>query len=385
MVSLSGPGNGSVHPTIFLSVGEPSGDIHGAGLIRALRARWPDARFVGLGGSRMAAEGMELLADASELAVIGIAEVLQRLPFFLALRRRVFAALERERIDLLIPIDYPGFNLRLACRARRQGIPVLYYIAPQVWAWHASRARVLARNADQVAVILPFEEEFLRRAGAQARFVGHPLLDLPAAVGSREEWAARWGLAPERPILALLPGSRLQELDRHLSLFSETARRVTAARPDVQPAIGVASDLDRALYAGAPWPLVESASGLLSHADAALVKSGTATLEAALAGTPLVVAYRMHPFSYQLARRLVRVPHISLANLVVGRRMVPEFVQDAATPEALGAVLLPLLEYGSTERRCMVEALRGVRSALGVTGVAERVAEMAGRLLERRA
>lgn len=372
----------SAAPTIFLSVGEPSGDIHGAGLIRALRARWPAARFLGLGGPRMAAEGMELLAQASEMAVIGFAEVLQRLPFLLSLRRRVWAALEREKVDLVIPIDYPGFNLRLARRARHRGIPVLYYIAPQVWAWHAARAKQLARFTDAVAVILPFEERFLRSAGAHASFVGHPLLDVPLSASSREEWAAQWSLDTAHPILALFPGSRTQELDRHLALFSETAQRITAERPEVQPVIGVAPDLERSLYADAPWPLVDSASGLLLHADAALVKSGTSTLEAALAATPLVVAYRMHPLSYQLARRLIRVDHIALANLVAGQRIAPEFIQNAATPQALAAVLLPLLDRSSEERRTMVTALEGVRGSLGSQGVAERVAEMAGRLLE---
>ncbi|HEV2131910.1 MAG TPA: lipid-A-disaccharide synthase [Longimicrobiaceae bacterium] len=372
----------SAAPTIFLSAGEPSGDIHGAGLIRALRARWPAARFLGLGGPRMAAEGMELLAQASDLAVIGFAEVLHRLPFLLSVRRRVWAALENEQVDLVIPIDYPGFNLRLARRARQRGIPVLYYIAPQVWAWHASRARELARYADAVAVILPFEEKFLRSAGARASFVGHPLLDVPSAAASRDEWAARWSLDASRPILALFPGSRTQELDRHLALFCETATRIVAERPEVQPVIGVAPDLERRLYAKVPWPLVDSASGLLLHADAALVKSGTSTLEAALAATPLVVAYRMHPLSYQLARRLIRVEHIALANLVAGKRIAPEFIQEAATPQALAEVLLPLLDRSSEERRAMVAALEQVRGSLGSQGVADRVAEMAGRLLK---
>ncbi len=368
-------------PTIFLSVGEPSGDIYGAALIRALRTRIPDARFLGLGGSRMAAEGMELLADPSELAVVGLIEVVQRLPFFLALRRRVFAALEREPIDLVIPVDYPGFNMRLARRARQQGLPVLYYIAPQVWAWHASRARALAEYADDVAVILPFEEELLRRAGARAHFVGHPLLDVQEPSRSREEWASKWGLSADQPILALFPGSRKQELYRHLRVFCHAADLVTAVRPEVQPVVAVAPDLGPDLYSGVKLPLVDSTSELLVHADAALVKSGTSTLQAALAGTPLVVAYRMHPLTYRLARRLVRIPHIALANLVVGRGVAPEFLQNAATPQALCASLLPLLDHESATRRTMVEALQGVRGALGSGGVADRVAEMAVRLL----
>jgi lipid-A-disaccharide synthase len=368
-------------PTIFISAGEPSGDLHGAHLVRALRKRWPEARFLGLGGARMAAEGVELLADVSELAVMGFTEVLGRLPFFLKLRRRVLEAIERERVDLLIPIDYPGFNLRLAKAVRPRGVRVLYYIAPQVWAWHASRARDMARDTDHVAVILPFEADFLQRAGARASYVGHPLLDVAPPAATREAWDAAHGLDPARPVLGLFPGSRPQEIHRHLDLFVETAGRIVARRPEAQPVIARGPELPREAYAGVPYPLVESGQELLRHADAALVKSGTTTLEAALAGTPLVVAYRMSPLSYQIARRLVKVQHIALANLVAEERVAPEFVQDAATPEALAAALLPLLDAHSAERRRMLEGWERVQDALGAPGAAARVTEIAAELL----
>jgi lipid-A-disaccharide synthase len=368
-------------PTIFVSAGEPSGDLHGAALVRALRSRFPDARILGLGGSRMAAEGVELLADVSDLAVMGFAEVAARLPFFLWLRRRVFSALAEEQVELVIPIDYPGFNLRLARRARIQRIPVLFYIAPQVWAWHASRAKDLARDASRIAVILPFEEEFLRNAGGRVEYVGHPLLDAERPSESRAAWAERFDIDPSRPLLAIFPGSRAQEISRHLELFSDTAERVTAELSHVQPVIGLAPDLDRALFRGAPWPLVDSTSGLLHHADAALVKSGTTTLEAALAGTPFVVAYRMNRLTYQVARRLVRVPHIALANLVAGQRIAPEFIQHEATPEALCQALLPLLDPGSAVRKRVAEGLEDVRRRLERGGAADRVAAIAADLL----
>lgn len=374
-------------PTLFIAAGEPSGDLHGAGLARALRARLPGARLLGLGGSRMAAEGVELLARVEELAVMGFVEVLRHLPFFLDLKRRVFSALEREGVDLVIPIDYPGFNLRLARRARERGIPVLYYIAPQVWAWHASRTRDLARDADHVAVVLPFEERFLRERGVRATFVGHPLLDLRVRAQPRDAWARAAGLDPARPVLALFPGSRPQEVRRHLDVFSAAARRVVERAPAVQPVIGTPGDVDPAMYAGAEWPRVESASGLLEQADAALVKSGTTTLEAALAGTPAVVAYRMHPLSHALARRLVKVPHIALANLIAEERVFPELVQAEASPDALADALIPLLDPSSERRREVVAKLAAVRARLaggvGEGGAAERTAALAARLLGR--
>lgn len=370
-------------PTIFLAAGEPSGDLHGAGLARALRARLPGARLLGLGGARMAAEGVELLAGLDDLAVMGFAEVLSRLPYFLRLRRQVFDSLDAEGVDLVIPIDYPGFNLRLARRARTRGVPVLYYISPQVWAWHASRARDLARDADRVAVILPFEEAYLREAGAAAEFVGHPLLDVEPPRHDRAEWLQAQGLDPLRPVLALFPGSRAQEIVRHLELFDAAAARVRDLVPDVQPVLGAAPDLDPAIFSTSRWPVSHAPRELLHFADAALVKSGTSTLEAALAGTPFVVAYRMNRISFGIARRLVSVPHVALANLVADERLVPELIQDDATPDALAAELAPLLANGPARSR-QLEGFRRVRERLGSRGVAARVAEIAAEMLESR-
>jgi len=337
---------------------------------------------VGMGGPLMAGEGVELLAELDDLAVMGFAEVLGRLPFFLRLERRVTALLDSGRVDLVLPIDYPGFNLRMTRAAHRRGIPVLYYITPQVWAWKPRRAARLAREAAALAVIFPFEVEFLARYGARATFVGHPLLEedeapTPAGPGA---FAAREGLDPERPILALLPGSRRQELDRHLALFAEVARRVVAARPGVQPVLAQAPSLPGAALEGVGLPVVSDFRGLLHAARAGIVKSGTSTLEAALAEIPFVMVYRTSPFTYSLARRLVKVEHVALANLVAGRRVVPEFLQDQATPERLCAALLPLLD-DTPEREAMIVGLREIRSALGTPGASHRVAEMAAALL----
>ena len=331
----------------------------------------------------MAGEGVELLADLSELAIMGFAEVLRHLPRILRLERRVNAALVAENVGLVVPIDYPGFNLRLARRARREGRAVLWYIAPQVWAWHASRAGALARDASEVAVVLPFEVPFLTSHGVRARFVGHPLLDSDVAQEPHESWARKWNLDPGRPVLALFPGSREQEVKRHLRLFVAAAERVSERRPNVQTVLAASADLDASIYGNAALPRIPAASGLLAHATAALVKSGTTTLEAALAGTPLVVAYRTSGLTYAVARRVVRVPHIALANLVAGERVAPEFIQDAATPDTLADALLPLLDPESQERTRMQAGLAGIRSALGTPGAAGRVADMAAELLAR--
>jgi lipid-A-disaccharide synthase len=245
--------------------------------------------------------------------------------------------------------------------------------------------RDLARDADEVAVVLPFEEAFLRSAGVNARFVGHPLMDRPPPALSHEAWARANRLDPARPVLGLFPGSREQEVGRHLELFSAAAARVVERDPRVQPVLGVPRGIDRAVYAGARWPLVESTGGmLLQYATAALVKSGTTTLEAGIAGTPMVVVYRMAPLSYLLARHLVKVPHIALANLIAERRVAPEFVQDAATPAALAEALAPLLREDSPERQAMVQGLAAIRGKLGGPGASARVAEMAATLLAAR-
>lgn len=372
-------------PRILISAGEPSGDLHGAGVARALRQQWPDAELYGFGGSLMRGAGVTLHAHVDDLAVMGFAEVARHLPFFLKLLRDTRRALDTAPPDLVIPIDYPGFNMRLARMAKERGIPVLYYIAPQVWAWHSSRVRQLAETSHRLAVILPFEQQLFEEAGTRAAFVGHPLLDQREETTSRAQLAAQLGLDPARPILALFPGSRAQEVKRHLALFEAAAGRVRAARPDVQPVIAAGDAVPAALYETARFPRTADNRALLQHAAAALVKSGTTTLQAAVAGTPLVIAYRMHPLSYAIARRVVEVEHVGLVNLVAGERLAAEFIQDAATPDALAGALLPLFDDGPARTRT-IAGLARVRTALqpppGAGDAANQVAALARELIE---
>ncbi len=374
-------------PGIFLSAGEPSGDQHGAELVREIRRRWPGARLYGFGGPAMAEQGVELLADPDELAVMGFVEVLARLPFFLSLQRSARAVIADRRPDLVLPIDYPGFNLRLARDAHRLGVPVLYYIAPQVWAWRKRRARALARYADHLAVALPFEEQLFRDAGVQTTFVGNPLLDQERRPISRQEFSEEIGVDPDRDILALFPGSRRQELDRHLELFTSAAELARNRRPGLQPILATAPGVSSEGYNASQLPRTEDSWSLLRHARAALVKSGTGTLQAALARTPMAIAYRTHPVTYWVARRLVRVDHVGLVNLVAGRRIVPEFLQDAATPAALADALVPLLEEGPPRARILAD-LDSIGSSLEPEGprtgsVAERVVDLAHSLVDK--
>ena len=329
----------------------------------------------------MRAAGVELLAQLDELAVMGFAEVLPRLSFFRGLERKVHGVMDGVGPRLVTLIDYPGFNMRIARAARRRGIKVLYYVPPKVWAWGPHRAKMLAHATDRVAAILPFEADLLRSASVHAEYVGHPLLDRPDLAVSKAGFRERWGLDPGGPLLALLPGSREQEIAQHLDLFMAAAVRVRSARPNVQTVVSRGRNVDGSRFAGLEVPVVEDTRGLLRYATAALVKSGTATLEAALEQTPMVVAYRTSPLSWLLAKRLLRTEHVSLPNLVAQRTIVPEYLQGSATPSALADGLRPLLEEGP-RRRAQLAGFAAVRQALGSPGTTDRVADLAMELME---
>ena len=361
---------------ILLVAGEASGDLHAGAVARELRARAPALHLAGIGGDHMAAAGVELVEHAEKLAVMGFLEVLRHIPQHWKLLRQLRQRLESGNVALLMVVDYPGFNMKLAAAAHRAGVPVLYFITPQVWAWGAGRLAELARIVTRAAVILPFEEELLRRHGVPAVFVGHPLLDRAATMPDREGARAKLGLAADRPVLALFPGSRPQEIARHLDAFVATARILEQRHPGLQVVVSGAPtvSIDRARC---PYPIVPGDSyTVLRAADAAMCKSGTTTLEAAVTGTPLVVAYRTSAVTYAAARRLVKIPHIGLVNVVAGREVAPEFVQDALVPAAVADALGPLLAHGPARDR-MIADLGTVRAMLGERGAAARVASIA--------
>jgi lipid-A-disaccharide synthase len=332
----------------------------------------PEVELVGLGGSRMAQEGVELLAGLDRLAILGFGEVAKRLPDLLALRREVHRELARRSVDLVIPIDYPGFNLPLAGHAHRRGLRVLYYIAPQVWAWKAGRVRKLARWTDKVCVVLPFEPAFLEARGVGASFVGHPLLDAPIPESS-----------PDPDILGVFPGSREQEIERMLPVFLEAADLLAARRPGLRVMIARATDLPDRIYGACDPNLLADAVEVARVAGAAITKSGTITLQLALSGVPMVVGYRIHPVTYRMMKRLVKADHLSLVNLVAGRTVVRELIQDDMTAEALASEAHRLLDDASY-RAEVLTGLGDVRVRLGESGAAGRVADHCVRLLADR-
>lgn len=365
---------------ILIVAGEASGDLHGARLVDALRSQQPHLMLEGMGGTQMRAAGVHLVAEASETAVVGLTELWEKRRILRTALQRLRDHLQRARPALLICIDFPDFNLLLARTARRLGIPVCYFISPQVWAWRLGRVHTIRRLVRKMLVLFPFEETLYRKAGVDVTFVGHPLLDLLATVPPRETCRAALGIEGEGPVVGLLPGSRQAEVRRHLPLLLGAASRLRADHPELQLVLGLAPSLDRgwveAQIANSlvrPRVFQARTSEVIRAADVLLAVSGTVTLEAAILGTPMVVTYRLGTLSWLLARLLVRVPFIGLPNLIAGEGIVPELIQFEATPGRLAAVTRDILE--SPERQAgMRQALAEVRRRLGTPGAAERAA-----------
>ncbi len=391
---------------VFVIAGEASGDLHGSNLIRALKSRLPQARFVGIGGPKMEEAGLELLFPSSDLAVVGVVEVIGHIRPILKAFGRTTAWLRKERPDLLILIDYPEFNLQVAGRAKKLGIPIFYYISPQVWAWRQGRVKKLRRLVDRMAVILPFEKAFFRSRGMEVTFVGHPLLDVVKAEVSKTEFCRETGLNPERPIVGLVPGSRKSEISRLFPVMAGAAERIFQDRQDVQFVVPLAPSLDPGIlesfncpitisFATDPHrqlqtekslnhPIIRVVQGqtydAIAASDLILAASGTVTLEAAILGTPMVVTYKVSLITCLLGKCLIKVPFASLVNLVAGRQVVTEIIQQDVTPERLSQEALSLLR-DDAGRENMIKDLKEVKNALGGSGAAERAADLAMELI----
>ena len=368
----------------MISCGEPSGDLYAAALAREIRSLEPDAAITGFGGERLRAAGGSLIGDFSGLSVTGLLEAARVLPRTYAIYRRLIADAGRIRPDVFVAIDFPDFNLRLARAMRSLNVPVVYYVSPQIWAWRRGRMKAMKRLAERVLVIFPFEEEIYRAAGVPVTFVGHPLLDLTMAPEPRESFLKRHGLDPTGAVVALLPGSRRNEVREILPGLVSAGRLIRRAIPGVQFVLARAPHLPDDLLApvhrpdGAPLPnmaIVEGrADDVLASADVALVASGTVTVQAALHECPMVVVYRLSALTYRLGRPFVHVDTFAMANLVAGRKVVPELIQEDFTPEAVAREALTVLKDPAVAARVRRD-LRSVRVQLGAPGASRRAAE----------
>jgi len=363
-------------PSIYVSAGETSGDLHGSLLVKELLARSPGANVFGMGGPRMAAAECRITQDIEKMAVMGFVEVLWRLPYIRGVYKRTLKALAESRPDVAVLVDYPGYHLRLARDLKKLGIPVVLYIAPQVWAWKPGRAKRIAEIATKLLVIFDFEVPIFREAGVDVEWVGNPLLDEldPDAPGGAARKAL--SLGSDQPLVALMPGTRGQVLKRLLPVFMETARELRALKPEIACAIGTpdGEPLEGEHAAAHEIAPAVKTRDLLRDATACVLASGTVTLEAALMGCPGVMGYRMGWLNFFLSKRLVRCDHIALANIVLGERVYPELIQGDLTPEAAAAEVLRLVT--DPERRdAMRASLRKVREKLGTTGASGRAAD----------
>jgi lipid-A-disaccharide synthase len=417
-------GSGTVETTIFISAGEASGEHYGALLVDALKQRLSETgqtpRFFGMGGKRMAAAGLECVVRSEDMAVMGITEVVRHLPRIYREFRKLKQSIRDRRPAVAILIDFPDIHFRLAKEFHRLGIPVIFFVSPQLWAWKKGRIKLVQKYIDRMLVIFPFEEAFYREYGVTAEFVGHPLAEADLPTFSREQFARSSGLDPAKTWIALLPGSRLKEIRDHLPEMLKAARDLTA-RTDLETGepnayefiLPLAATLNAAQREpvrklvelhrgsltvrlvndvgaeGAVGPTAGGARTALYHARASVVASGTATVEAALIGNPFLVVYRVSPLTYAIAKRVVKVPHVAMANLIAGKRVVPELIQNDFTASNIVRQLLPLLPDGPPRQSMMKElaVIRGLLRA-GVTdgnesGAIGRVAEITLELLEK--
>lgn len=364
---------------VMIIAGEASGDLHGSGVVRELKRKDPNCVIFGIGGDKMQAAGMELIYHVREISVMGFWEVLQHLPLLKSVEQTLNVLLKVKRPDVLLLIDYPGFNLRFARRARQQGIKILYYISPQVWAWKPGRLKKMKGLIDKMLVVFPFEESIYRREGIDVEFVGHPLLEVFTEPQELKEFCTRYGFDCKKPILGLFPGSRRQELERIFPAMLGAARMLHE-HSGVQTAVGVSSVLNvdyvkSFMRDDFPVQLIQNATyDVMKNSTVALVTSGTATLETAYYQTPMIVVYKTSWLSYLIGRMLVRIKNIGLVNIVADGRIVPELLQLKVTPQNLAEETIKMLE-NEASRKDISKKLSIVRERLGTKGASSRVAD----------
>ena len=364
---------------VFISCGEASGDLYAAALVRALAERAPGIEVSGFGGPRLAAEGAKLIGTYEGLSVTGLTEALSVLRSSFQMLKRLEAAARADRPDVFVAIDFPDFNFRLLPRMRALGIPIVYYISPQLWAWRPKRINTIKRFVDKMLVIFPFEEEIYKRAGVPVEFVGHPLIELAQISQPRESFLRSHGLEPERPVVALLPGSRPNEVRHIMPTIQAALPKIAAAVPGVQFLVARAPGLGDELFPDAASDLkvravTSAADDVLNAADVVITASGTATVQTALHEKPMVIVYRLSPLTYAIGKRLVGVTTFGMVNLVAGRKVAAELIQEGFTPESVAAETIALLtspERAQAMRRDLVD----VKTRLGGTGATGRAAD----------
>lgn len=382
---------------MLMVAGEASADLHGSNLVKAMKASCPGVVFCGIGGTNMKQAGVKILVSSSDMAVVGLTEVLQRFHTIFRAANKLKATLKTHHPDLLILIDYPDFNLYMARIAKRLQIPVLYYISPQVWAWRRGRVKKIAKRVDRMAVILPFEELFYRKRGVTVDYVGHPLLDAFESTTCSAKLDSAWrdrnptpsfAIKIQNPVVGLLPGSRREEIRNMLPIMIRSAEILKIRYPDIRCLLPLAKTIEPEFidsFIGKSSLNIEVHQGdiyeVLDHCHIALVTSGTATLDTAIMAVPMVIVYKVAPLSYRIGKMLIKTSFIGLANLVAGERVVPELIQDEVTPERLADEALTLIENEHVRKK-MITKLHGIRKRLGEGGASERTAKIAAEMMK---
>ena len=366
---------------IMFSAGEASGDMHGAKLAEVMKQQDPSIELIGMGGEQMKKAGVRIVYDIQNLGFIGVGEILRKIPFFFRLRDFLVQTMLDEKPDVLVCIDYPGFNMRLIKKAKEAGIPVVYYILPTIWAWHKSRGRTIAQYTDLAISLFPFEAQMYEEMGTHVVYAGHPLLDTVHAGQSRDEIVPALGLDAQKKTVLLMPGSRMQEVKGLLPPMLEAAKEISKAVPQVQFLLPRASTIDRSVLAsmiadsGVDVHIGETnVYDMMAVSTAAIAASGTATLETALMELPTLLIYRVNSLTYWLSKLLVHIDSIGLPNIIMGRRIMPELWQDEVTAKHIAQVIVPILTDTSRHDE-LKQAMAEVRRTMGQSGAVQRIAK----------